>query len=144
MKELRLLTEKYMEGTTTNAEEQALRQYFASPQSLVPEDLAWMKALFAYEAQQAETATESLPARQATPPGRPWQAVLRWTGLAASVLLMLAFSATLLVTRPQAMQDLAFIDGKKTTDRQIMECEALHALDEVAYTDEELFDALIP
>ena len=49
MNDLRLLVEKYMDGLTTCDEEEQLRRYFTSPESIVSDELEWMRALMGWE-----------------------------------------------------------------------------------------------
>ena len=148
MNDLRLLVEKYMDGLTTCAEEEQLRRYFTSPESIVPADLEWMRALMGWEescakhefrggndhdgAQQSNI--ESNTVRRI-----PHLVLRRILHIAA--MLLVVVSATLLL-RPR-QKSFAIIDGERVTDRSVVQEEALAALNMVSSTDEETFEALL-
>ena len=49
MNDIQKLIDKYMDGLTTRDEEDQLRRYFTSPESIIPADLEWMRALMEWE-----------------------------------------------------------------------------------------------
>ena len=49
MNDIQKLIDKYMDGLTTRNEENQLRRYFTSPESIIPADLEWMRALMEWE-----------------------------------------------------------------------------------------------
>lgn len=166
-KETELLIEKYLDGMTTNAEEDRLRRYFAEmPAEEVPEEWRVYKALFAWETchvtagdtatEQAATTTEKPAAsdghtglmdRTATEKGktaaRP--AMMRridvlLASAAASVAILIAVAIGHV---PQTnRQCYAVIDGRVYTDCSFVEREAEEALRLVAGSEDDAFGAL--
>lgn len=135
MKDLKTLVDKYLDGTTSNEEEQRLRDYFSSPTVLVPEDMEWMRALFVYEANVVEHADDTATLR---PKNRH-----RWLGwAAAAIALMVVGVGITYYQNSQQPQDYALIDGQMVSNRQQVIEEALSALDMVSQTDEETYEAL--
>ena len=135
MKDLKTLVDKYLDGTTSNEEEQRLRDYFSSPTELVPEDMEWMRALFVYETNVVEQAVDTATLR---PKNRH-----RWLGwAAAAIALMVVGVGITYYQNSQQPQDYALIDGQMVNNRQQVIEEALNALDMVSQTDEETYEAL--
>ena len=135
MKDLKTLVDKYLDGTTSNEEEQRLRDYFSSPTVLVPEDMEWMRALFVYETNVVEHAVDTATLR---PKNRH-----RWLGwTAAAIALMVVGVGITYYQNSQQPQDYALIDGQMVSNRQQVIEEALSALDMVSQTDEETYEAL--
>lgn len=165
-KEIEILIEKYLDGMTTNAEEDRLRRYFAEvPAADVPEEWRVYKALFAWETGQATagdvtTGTDAedngltehvvTDERQAASDkakakavGRP--AVMRRLNvLLASAAASVAILIVLTIGHvPQTdRQCYAVIDGRVYTDCEFVEREAEEALMLVAGSEDDAFDAL--
>lgn len=135
MKDLKTLVDKYLDGTTSNEEEQRLRDYFSSPTVLVPEDMEWMRALFVYETNVVEHADDTATLR---PKNR--HRCLGWA--AAAIALMVVGVGITYYQNSQQPQDYALIDGQMVNNRQQVIEEALSALDMVSQTDEETYEAL--
>lgn len=125
MNDLRLLVEKYMDGLTTCAEEEQLRHYFTSPESIVPADLEWMRALMEWEAKPH-------------PVTRRKHAVVQMLRIAAMLLVVVSIAFALWPRQ----KSFAIIDGQRVTNREVVQEEALEALNMVSSTDEETFEAL--
>lgn len=163
-KEIEILIEKYLDGTTTNAEEDRLRRYFAEvPADDVPEEWRVYKALFAWETGQATagdatTGTDAedngltehvvMDERQAAPvkdkaAGRPAM-MRRIDMLLASAAASVAILIVLTIGHvPQTdRQCYAVIDGRVYTDCEFVEREAEEALMLVAGSEDDAFDAL--
>lgn len=165
-KEIEILIEKYLDGMTTNAEENRLRRYFAEvPTDDMPEEWRVYKALFAWETghttaadaatEQAATTTEKPTAsdgqtgqtdRTATDKGKAGRmAVMRridvlLASAAASVAILIAVTIGHV---PQTnRQCYAVIDGRVYTDCSFVEREAEEALRLVAGSEDDAFDAL--
>lgn len=131
--ELRALADKYLEGDTTGAEEERLRQYFCATDTRVPDDLRYLKALFAYEVanrrpqrdgQQTQTATHR-------------RIVATWIAAAASVALL----AYIALPQLQWSRNYAVIDGQRCVSHEVVMQEAESMLDMVSYSDDS-FNAL--
>ena len=83
------LLDKYFEGETSIAEENALKEYFAKKE--VPEHLKQYQAMFAYFAQnKKETAPQNI---QVKPVKKTWY--MQWAAKVAVVLLLLAIGNAL-------------------------------------------------
>lgn len=149
--ETRILIEKYLDGTTTNAEESRLRQYFGErPAADVPEEWRVYKALFAWETEHAAcggAATE----RAAEDDGRKGlsarRSVMRRIDMllgsaAASVAVLIAIAVAVGHVPRADRQCYAVIDGRVYTDCSFVEREAEAALTLVAGSEDDAFDAL--
>lgn len=127
MNDIEQLIEKYLDGDTTHAEEQQLQAYFASHTD-IPADWQPYRALFAYVGEeQAKGKTVNLPHHR-----------LRWAAAAACVATL----ASLAIAWPQDADSYAVIDGQRTTDSYVVMQEAELALQMVAASDDDTFDAL--
>lgn len=165
-KETEILIEKYLDGMTTNAEEDRLRRYFAEmPADEVPEEWRVYKALFAWETGHAtagDAATELAAITTEKPTASDGQtgqtdrtapekgkagrtAVMRridvlLASAAASVAILIAVAIGHV---PQTdRQCYAVIDGRVYTDCSFVEREAEEALRLVAGSEDDAFDAL--
>lgn len=165
-KETEILIGKYLDGMTTNAEEDRLRRYFAEvPADNVPEEWRVYKALFAWETgymtagdaatELAAITTEKPTAsdgqtgqtdRTAPEKGKAGRtAVMRridvlLASAAASVAILIAVAIGHV---PQTdRQCYAVIDGRVYTDCSFVEREAEEALRLVAGSEDDAFDAL--
>ena len=140
--EIQTLLDRYLDGETTNDEEQLLRQYFSTVQ-IVPPEWRPYKALFGWEQRHA-TAAMPQPAAVSTPK-RPVSRLAIAASIAA-LLLVGAGIATSLLRQPaetaETAQNYAVIDGHVTTDAALIAQEAELALMMVSTTEEETFDAL--
>lgn len=139
------LLNRYLNGDTTNEEEEQLRQYFTQAQ-MVP--LAWepYKALFSWEKHQqsaAQGGTEGVPSTTIRPFSKYRLLV---AASIAALLLVGAGITTMLLGSDQngghAPRNYAVLDGRYTTDADIIAREAEMALQLVAASDEETFDAI--
>lgn len=162
-KETEILIGKYLDGMTTNAEEDRLRRYFAEmPADDVPEEWRVYKALFAWETghatagdattravaeiggQTEQTVTDK---RQAVPDkGKAERSAVMMridmllTAAAASVAILIVLAIDHV---PQTdRQCYAVIDGRVYTDCSFVEREAEEALRLVAGSEDDAFDAL--
>lgn len=132
------LLEKYMDGETSNAEEARLKRYFGATGDNIPEEWRIYKALFRYEAEELENATNDKPARTkgATGGRRMWTAGI--ISAAASIAILVC----LFMTLPRNEKNYAVIDGKKYTNKTVVMQEAEEALSLVSSSDDDTFDAL--
>lgn len=165
-KETEQLIGKYLDGMTTNAEEDRLRRYFAKvPADDMPEEWRVYKALFAWETGHAtagDAATELAAITTEKPTASDGQtgqtdrtapekgkvgrtAVMRridvlLASAAASVAILIAVAIGHV---PQTdRQCYAVIDGRVYTDCSFVEREAEEALRLVAGSEDDAFDAL--
>lgn len=148
-KETEILIGKYLDGMTTNAEEDRLRRYFAEvPADDVPEEWRVYKALFAWEtghATAADVTTETVVANNRSTGKSERSAVMRRIDMllaaaAASVAILIVVAIDHV---PQTdRQCYAVIDGRVYTDCEFVEREAEEALMLVAGSEDDAFDAL--
>lgn len=131
--ELRTLAERYMEGDTTNTEEERLRQHFTAKDAAIPADLRYLKALFTYEAANQSGHRDGNQSRTTL----RRRHVATWMAVAASVALLVAIA----LPRLQAGGDYAIIDGHRCASREVVRQEAEAMLDMVSYS-EDSFNAL--
>ena len=122
------LLERYLDGETTNKEEQKLRRYFRETQ-IVPAEWRVYKALFAMTDAGFESHQDH-----------------RWRKLVAMAACVAALTVLIVMLwprhdEPKAESSYAVIDGVVTTDQQLVADEAEQALTMVAVTEEELFGA---
>ena len=125
MNDIKKLIDKYMDGLTTRDEEERLRRYFTSPESIIPADLEWMRALMEWE---------DTP----HPVTRRKHAVVQMLRIAAMLLVVVSIAFALWPRQ----KCFAIIDGQRVTNREVVQEEALEALNMVSSTDEETFEAL--
>lgn len=147
---INILIEKYLDGATTETEEQALADYFAKAGDNIPEEWMPYRALFAYidaekeaAAEQPKTAeNENLFPVSSTP---TQHSLLRrkifrqtvWLAAAACALLII-----MLRLQPNTNGNFAVIDGKVYTSKSVVESEALDALQQVGFNEDADLDAL--
>lgn len=107
---IRTLTERFFEGETTLAEEQQLYRYYSQPPSALPDDLAPYRELFL---DLAAVGAATKPAST-----RRWR-----TWAAAVVALLIAAGGTALWLGNRSSDYVAYIYGKRTTDRTVVMAE---------------------
>lgn len=148
-KEIEILIEKYLDGMTTNAEEDRLRRYFAEvPTDDMPEEWRVYKALFAWETGHvtAGDVTTRTVAEDKGPTGKAERpAVMRRLNVllasaAASVVILIVLTVGHIPHTSR--QCYAVIDGRVYTDCEFVEREAEEALMLVAGSEDDAFDAL--
>ncbi|MBO4811293.1 MAG: hypothetical protein J5552_06975 [Prevotella sp.] len=137
------LLERYLDGETTNEEENLLRHYFTTTQIVPPEWEAY-KALFCWEVSQQQPANSN-SAMAASTPKRQKSHLL----IAASIAVLLLIGAGIVATllhpshaRQQTIQNYAVLDGRFTTDATVIAREVEEALLLVSASDEDTFDAI--
>ena len=139
------LLSRYINGDTTNEEEEQLRQFFTRTQVVPPE---WnpYKELFAWERlqQSAALGNDAESASTTILPIRKYRPLVA-AGVAALVLVGIGLTTILLRSgraEVQRSQDYAVLDGLYTTDADIIAHEAEMALQLVSSSDEDTFDAI--
>lgn len=134
------LLDTYMEGATTNAEEEKLRNFFASCGSDMPEEWLPYRALFGFVAEERAAANGRDTGGERTgastgaqhPGTAPGTASRRWrtmrivsaVSVAASTLLLFALATG----RHQQGECYMVIDGKRYTGQKEVKAQALEAL----------------
>lgn len=158
MDEIKALLDRYMDGATTCAEEQQLRQYFRTHADALPDEWKPLRALFLFvddEREALELGEESsdsaleaelpVPTEATEQHAAPVVSIRRrarrvWLAVAsvAAVLLLVALP----FIKGRGHSAYAIIDGQRTNDQEVVMQEAEAALQEVAIDDEDAFGAL--
>ena len=111
---IRTLTDRFFDGKTTVEEEQELYDYYRREQAL-PSDLVQLRPLFL---DFAAVQFSDEQAEQQAPIPRRW---LRWAVAACAALLIAAGTAVWLNNGRQREEEcVAYIYGKRTTDRDVV------------------------
>lgn len=131
-KHIESLIEKYLDGDTSNSEEQLLRRYFANRDNDIPDEWKALRALFGYEeAQRKSTARSTRKSAM--------RRYIRYAAMAAAVVLI---AIPIMMHRNRTSGNYAVIDGKVCTDSRTVAAEAEKALMMVAVGEDETFEAL--
>lgn len=141
--DMEMLLEKYMDGDTSNKEEELLRRYFTTVGNDIPDEWCIYKALFKFETEEKEEKVNAVADVKPTivPEERPRRRMWIATGLlsaAASVAVLIM----ILLAIPGSEKNYAMIDGKKYTNHKMVVKEAEEALLLVSIDEDEAFDAL--
>lgn len=129
------LLDKYLDGDTSIAEEEALRGYFIHSGDDIPEERRPYKALFTYIVE--ERADKTVANSHVN-----FKALLRYRRVYAAMTAAAALIAVMMISLPHTEKNYAVIDGKVYTDKKIVEDEALKALDMVSSDQDADFSAL--
>lgn len=152
--EISILIDRYMDGSTTAAEEQALRDWFARQGGDIPAAWQPLRAMFAFvSAERGETGTSApaaetwSPAAEITAPAArvvPMRRTVlrRMVAAAVSAAAVAAVVLVLVTHRQEAPQGYVVIDGTVYTDRELAMEHAEQALLAVSDTGEDPFAAL--
>lgn len=143
MDRLEELIEKYFDGRTNCAEERAIRQAFLQGNDL-PAGLEVYRPLFVGldKVSASRAHTEGVkPARRKI--GLRISRFRYWAGGVAAGLILCLVLAKLL-PGSGSTESYVVIDGKRYTDPALVQAKALEALNNVSYTDEELYSLLFP
>ena len=134
------LLDKYLDGDTSIAEEEALRGYFIHSGDDIPEERRPYKALFTYIVE--ERADKTVTKRTVTSSHVKFKALLRYRRVYAALTAAAVLIAVMMISLPHAEKNYAVIDGKVYTDKNIVEDEPLKALDMVSSDQDADFSAL--
>jgi len=131
--DIQLLIDRYEEGLTSNAEEKTLRQYILSQHTDdMPQEWAVYKAIFTF------IGNEQHPQQ---PPIKKSRSIIYW--LTGAIAAACVAAAIIIITIPTTDKtNYAVINGRTTTDREMIAAEAEAALYTVTYTDNDTFEAL--
>jgi len=128
------LLDRYMDGETTEVEEQTLRKYFANAANDIPDEWVSYRAMFAYV---VEERSKALPFTTE----KPKRALRLWlfaASVAASVAVIVAVALNM-NANPVAY---VVIDGKVYENKELVREEALEALQMVSTNEDDTFSAL--
>lgn len=147
MEEIKSLLDKYMDGATTNAEEQRLRSYFRSHADALPDEWKPFRALFLFVEDERKAAGEFSvdDDRKATDEQLPLVSIRRRMRRVWFAVASVAAAVLLLVGLPFIKgqgKAYAIINGQRTTDQAVVMQEAEDALQLVAIDDDDAFGAL--
>lgn len=137
---IRLLLDKYDAGETSNAEEQRLRDFFATRHGDIPSEWQPYAALFGFvemERKKIKAEGNATPAKGDARKRR--LRIITIISIAASLLLLFSLFAG----RKSSSECYMIIDGQKYTDRKEVKQEALEALQMVGEnSDDDPFSAM--
>ncbi|MBR1464450.1 MAG: hypothetical protein IJ604_13885 [Prevotella sp.] len=132
---IRTLTERFLEGETTLAEERELYEYYRRDD--LPDDLLALRPMFMgldavslQDEENGETAALPQPEHRQMKPR--WN---RWLLVAASLLVLLVMGGALL-WNDQQNECVAYIYGKKCTDQKVVLQELQRTISDVTNGDE--------
>lgn len=133
------LLNKYFEGETSCEEERQLRQAFT--QGMIPPHLEVYRPMFAFlDKENRENKVATPQAVKKTIPFRR-RLIYGFSSLAAVALIVLAIAG---ITRHYTAtpDNYVIIDGKCYTNTELVQEEALAALQEVSFSEDEVFATL--
>ncbi|TGX82395.1 hypothetical protein E5358_07575 [Palleniella muris] len=133
--EIQQLIEKYDDGMTTCAEENVLREYFRTlPDEEMPKEWQAYKMMFAFVDSKAAVVENPSVAKKSN--GR-----LTLYMRIASIAACIAAAVIIALPKGNASDGYAVLDGKRVTNKHIVQEEAEAALQSVMYTDDDAFAA---
>jgi hypothetical protein len=134
---MELLIEKYFEGLTTLEEERIIREYFQGQN--IPEELKVYQPMFQFFAlERGKGGTEKEEKRKTT-------GNIRWFSIAAAACLLLFFGLKFTFNIHKSLPETswAYIDGEKQTDIELIQLEALKALENISESNETILSSQI-
>jgi len=138
-RQIEALIEKYFEGLTSLEEEQVLRDYFQRED--LPEELKIYAPLFQYFSSEREEVqkTEVSVRRNNT------IRLVRWISISAAACLLLFLGVNFFQNRSRSVMEtsFAYIDGKKYTNIEQIQIEALKALENLSDVNEDVYSSQI-
>ncbi len=133
------LIDKYMDGTTTVAEEQLLRDFFSQRSLILPKEWQPLQALFAWEQHQRGEKTKQRQDKM----GKSARKVPLWVTRALSTAAIVAILVVLGQHFFFANKNYAMVNGVRTTNKEVVQYEAEAALEMVSTDGSEDFSALL-
>ena len=146
--QIKLLIDKYFEGLTSLDEEQTLRTYFR--QNDIPEKWKMYQPIFRFysdathelnipTADEVATINASVANRR-----QIWFRNIQWLSIAAAACFVLFVGKRLSLDTKKdfSTTSLAYIDGKKQTNIEVIQMEALKSLENLT-EDYDNFDEII-
>jgi hypothetical protein len=134
------LIEKYFAGLTTLEEEQTLRDYFQTEN--IPDKWEIYRPLFQFFSAERESVTKkTIPLYTEK---KRWKNLHRFSiAAAASLLLLFGMKQILNTHRTLPETSQAYIDGKKYTNIELIQLEALKALENLSAGNEDVYSSQI-
>jgi hypothetical protein len=138
----KILIDKYFEGQTTLDEEEYLRQYFQSDGVL--EELEMYRPIFQYFSVEREQKDNSPVVVPLAGNRSKIKKSLQWTSLVAACLLLL-FGLRFFtnIQKTEGEISMAYIDGKKYTNINLVGAEMLNALENLTDESDGIYPSLI-
>ncbi len=152
--EISILIDRYMDGSTTAAEEQTLRDWFARHRGDIPAEWRPQQAMLAFVSAEREAVAAPAPEAETTAPEIKTTApaakvvplrrtvLRRMVAAAVSAAAVAAVTIVLVMHSQAAPQGYVVIDGTVYTDRETVMEHAEQALMAVSDTGEDPFAAL--
>jgi len=142
MKDIKFLLNKYFEGQTSLEEEKILREFFQKDD--IPEELRGYTPVFQYFADEIRNLEDAKSQTQNIFKPTKRSLFVRWTSLAAACLLIL-LCISIFFTKNNVISDksVAYINGKKYTDINLISAETLRCLENISDAGSEARSAQI-
>jgi hypothetical protein len=145
--DMKILIEKYFDGLTSLKEEQKLRDYFQRED--VSQEWEIYKPIFRYFTSERETVSEAESINNCVElqlkPAIPRYGLLRWGSVAAAACLLLITGLSLFLNTGGRLSEtsLAYIDGEKYTDMELIRTEALKSLENLSEGSDNVYSSQI-
>jgi len=132
---IQALIDKYFEGLTSLEEEQLLRDFFQ--QGKVDEEFEELKPMFRFFAEERKNNKEESTGKTIK------VRLIRWISVAACLILLLSIGLFLNFRSNLSGTSSAYIDGKKYTDIELIQIQALNSLENMSEGEEDIFSSQI-
>ena len=138
-RQIEALIEKYFEGLTSLDEEQVLRDYFQRED--LPEELKIHAPLFQYFSSEREEIQETKVSVRRNKTIR----LVHWVSISAAACLLLFLGMSFFQNSNRSVMEtsVAYIDGKKYTNIEQIQTEALKALENLSDINEDVYSSQI-
>ncbi|WP_197027669.1 hypothetical protein [Prevotella sp. 10(H)] len=133
MNEIDNILEKYFEGLTSLEEEKTLRQYFRQPE--IEERHKMYAPMFNFFSEERKEISIEKKKRKIP--------LYAWVSIAASILLLITVKSIFFDMNEEVSKSLLYIDGKKITNTEAINSEALISIENVSQLDEDVIDSQI-
>lgn len=134
MKDIDNILEKYFEGESSLEEEKMLRNYFS--QDEIEEHHKMYVPMFNFFTEERQGTISTTQKKKRLP-------LYVWISIAASLLLLLTVKSVYTNLENEASRSLVYIDGKRITNIQTINSEALTSLENISEMDEDVVDSQI-
>ncbi|PXV62243.1 hypothetical protein CLV62_12166 [Dysgonomonas alginatilytica] len=134
MNEIDKIIEKYFDGETSLREEEILRNYFLKPDIEARHKM--YVPMFAFFTEERKVAEPPQKAKKKFP-------LYLWAGIAASILLLVCIKFAYTPADNVSSKSMVYIDGKKISDMQTINNQALISIENVSNVDEEILNSQI-
>lgn len=135
------ILEKYFNGETSLQEEEVLRKYFSGKD--VADEHQIYAPMFAFFSQERNTAPTESDTTKLINKRKKLPYFLWIGGVAASIALFLAIRVSFSNSEGDVNKSIVYIDGRKISDMQTINSQALISIENVSYNDEETINTQI-